>query len=242
MSAKQKFGKVRPETDNFEDRRRHFRADMRLKARFLGPDGVEHPCVVINVSAGGAMVKATTLPRAEDRVILYIDGVGRFESTVVRTGKFGFAVHYNSRRAKTQRTADALIRTLNRRGQLEKDRRIAPRIALDTPVIVTHDDGRSVECTIMDVSLTGASVGIEPQPPLGTELTVGRMRARVVRRHELGIGVIFLGPAERMEDVIEKAAGNTKLLTHDAPGVRRSGQNADGTTIATPFGRKHSDD
>ena len=215
---------------------------MRLKARYLGADGREQPCVVINVSAGGAMVKAKRIPSPDEKIVLYVDSVGRFECTVVRAGKNGFAVRYHSRRAKTQRTADALIRILNRRGNLHTDRRIAPRIALDTPVIVTHEDGTSVECTIMDVSLTGASVCIDPRPPLGTELTVGRMRARVVRRHEHGVGVVFLGPAERMEDVIAEAVDTPKMLTHSPFGQRKGdAESGSGIAVASPFGRKSHD-
>lgn len=239
MSANNKHARQAPDGQTFEDRRRHLRTNMRLKARYLGENGKEQPCVVINISAGGAMVKAKRVPASDEKVILYIDGVGRFESTVVRSGNFGFAVRYHSRRAKSQRTADALIRVLNKRGNIETDRRITPRIALDTLVTVTHEDGTSIDCTIMDVSLTGASICLDPQPPLGTELIVGRMRARVVRRHEHGVGVVFLGPNERMEDVIASTSERPKMLTH-APLSGSSGQS--GIGVATPFGRKpHKD-
>lgn len=221
-----------------EDRRRHLRADFRLKARYLDPNGREHACVVVNISAGGAMVKAKKAPQAGDRIVLYVDGVGRFESTVVRSGRHAFAVRYHSRRAKTQRTADALIRVLNR-GQRESDRRIAPRIAMNQPVVVTHEDGSHVECGILDVSLTGASLAMDPQPPLGTEMIVGRMKARVVRRHELGVGVIFLGSMDRMEDVIEQASQD---LNNDENFASSGNNDRAGTLIAPSFGRKTTDE
>lgn len=216
--------------DGHEDRRRHARANYRLKARYLGPDGAERPCVVINVSAGGAMVRAKITPNIGDQVILYIDSIGRFEGEVVRAGRFAFAVHYSSRRAKTQRTADALIRVLNR-GQRKNDRRLTPRIDLDRSVMVTHEDGSRIECSILDISLTGASIKIEPTPALGTEMIVGRMKARVVRRHEMGVGVIFLGSTRFMDDVMEKAAGGTD----DSPTPEKG---KSGTMIASTFGRK----
>ncbi len=213
--------------DHFEDRRRHARASYRLKARYLGEDGAERPCVVINVSAGGAMIRAKITPKSGERVVLYIDSVGRFEGTVIRSGKHAFAVQYQTRRAKTQRTADALIRVLNR-GQRNSDRRVTPRIDIDRTVTVTHEDGSRIECAIMDISLTGASLAIEPQPSLGSEMIVGRMKARVVRRHDMGVGVVFLGSAKFMDDVIDQT-------THTA---EEADPHNDGTPIAGSFGRR----
>lgn len=211
--------------DGYEDRRRHARANYRLKARYMGEGGNEYPCVVVNISAGGAMVRTKVAPKENEKVVLYVDSVGRFEGTVIRAGKRAFAVQYQSRRSKTQRTADALIRVLNR-GQRGTDRRVTPRIDLNRTVKVTHNDGTHIECAIMDISLTGASLNIDPAPPLGTEMIVGRMKARVVRRHDVGVGVIFLGSTENMDDVISQASGDDTTKS--------------GTEIASSFGRKHA--
>lgn len=235
-----------PSLDNHDDRRRHSRVSYRLKARYLDEAGEERPCVVANISAGGAMVRAKKTPNRGEKVVLYIDGIGRFEGQVVRAGKHAFAVHYKARRAKTQRTADALIRVLNR-GQRAQDRRNMPRIEMERPVIVTQKDGSQIECTILDVSLTGASISIDPQPPLGTEMIVGRMKARVVRRHEVGVGLVFLGSAKHMEDVINQTADiSTKSDTVDQDWNRSASDKLKqeitdvGTEIASHFGKKEN--
>jgi len=222
----------------YEDRRRHKRAGFRLKARYLLDDGTERPCMVVNISAGGAMVRAKHTPSVGDRIVLYVDSVGRFEGVVIRVGHNGFAVQYRTRRAKSQRTADALIRVLNR-GQRDVDRRLAPRIAMDRPVTVSHEDGSQVDATILDVSLTGASLRLDPRPPLGTDLIVGRMRARVVRHHDIGVGVIFQGPAERMDAVFEATGGPPEDPSDDDGDTRRPARF--GTGLATPS-RKHRSD
>ena len=80
-------------------------------------------------------------------------------------------------------------------------------------------------CSIRDISLTGASIDIAPQPPLGAQLKLGKMMAKVVRRHDTGVGVVFTGPATHMEDVIEQTASGPETP-------------ADGAGIAKSFGKK----
>jgi hypothetical protein len=45
---------------------------------------------------------------------------------------------------------------------------------------------------VLDVSISGASVGTEVRPPVGSEVVLGRLRARVVRHHSEGLGLEFL--------------------------------------------------
>lgn len=206
------------------ERRRHRRVDFSAKARVLKANGVEEPCLVINASAGGALFKAVNPPAEGERVIVYIDDVGRFEGYVIRATKHSFAVDYRSRRAKARRTADSLTEAVHKRA-MSLDRRGTPRIRRDGPAIVTLEDGRVVDCQILDISLTGASIAIEDRPPLGAPITVGRMKAKVVRRHETGVGVVFTGPAQRMEDVFADAEARIEPVR-------------DGTKVAPHFGKK----
>lgn len=201
------------------ERRRHVRVDMPLKARFLTADGSEHNCIVVNISAGGALLKAKTPPPENCTIVVYIDQIGRFEGRVVRSGRHSFAVDYRSRKARAVKTADALIEAMNMRGP-RHDRRLAPRIRHESHATVILDSGVKIPCSILDISLTGASIEIEPRPPLGATLTLGRMSAKVVRRHEKGVGVVFSGPAQRMEEAMDDAIGD------------------DGAVLASGFGRR----
>ena len=203
------------------ERRRHARIDMPLKARFLRADGVEQPCLVINVSAGGALLRAKEPPAQNEPIVIYIDELGRFEARVVRAGRHSFAVDYRGRRAKSSRTADSLTHMLNNEGRRD-DRREAPRIRQDARATVRLDTGEILPCSILDISLTGASIEIDPQPPLGAHLTLGKMSAKVVRRHDRGVGVVFSGAAKRMDDVVNQTAAPTEA----------------GAALAESFGRK----
>ena len=214
-----------PVTEDPSERRKHRRVDTPLKARFLSVDGSERPCLVVNISAGGALLRAKQPPKFGESIVVYIDDLGRFESTVVRSRDKSFAITFNKKRAKRAKTADNLTKVLNREGVAD-DRRGAPRIRHDSPATVILEDGIEQNCAILDVSLTGASIEINPRPPLGARLILGRMTAKVVRRHEKGVGVVFTGAAERMEDVI---AETTSTEPDPAPGSR----------IAPVFGRKN---
>lgn len=208
-----------------EDERRRFRrVDLAIKARVLKENGEEEPCLVVNISAGGALLKAVNPPGAGEHVVIYIDDVGRHEGQVIRSAKHFFAVDYRGRRAKTKRTADDLTQTLNNR-QMKLDRRTAPRIKHDQQTVLTMENGETIACEILDISLTGASIAIDPRPDLGVKVTVGRMVGKVVRRHEKGVGVVFTGPAGKMEEIIE----NTR-----AP----QGPPTFGPAFAPAFGKK----
>ncbi|MGF1545510.1 MAG: PilZ domain-containing protein [Parvularculaceae bacterium] len=158
------------------ERRRHLRVPIGSKARVLTPDGNERPCLVVNASAGGALLKAKEPPSPGERVVVYIDEIGRFEGRVVRASRHSFAVDYRSRRGKLQRTADALIEAVNNKGR-KPDRRGTPRIRQNQNATVVLDSGETVECTMLDISLTGASIAIDPRPRLGELVTVGKMKA-----------------------------------------------------------------
>ncbi|GJL92603.1 PilZ domain-containing protein [Hyphococcus sp.] len=198
--------KIEPKApENDADRRRHQRVDLPLKARFLTETGDERAAVVLNISAGGAILRAKFPPAFGQSVVLYIDQIGRVEAKVVRSSNDSFAVNYRKRRAKHAKIADNLTTALHNRRR-GADRRKSPRVTHDAPATVYLEDGRQLQCAILDISLTGASIEINPRPPLGMHLILGRMTAKVVRRHEKGVGVVFTGAAEHMEEVIADAA------------------------------------
>ena len=209
------------------ERRKHLRVEVPLKARFLDDSGNEQACLVINISAGGAFLRTKNPPEFGKAVVLYIDQLGRYEGRVTRSGANSFAVTYEKKRAKSARTADDLTQIMNQ-GRRTHDRRRAPRIQHDAPAIIHFEDGRTEQCAILDISLTGASIEVSPRPPLGTRLILGRMTAKVVRRHDKGVGVVFTGAAKRMDDVIAETSARI-----ETPEI--------GASVATPFGKKGVD-
>jgi hypothetical protein len=208
-----------------DDRRKHARVPYKGKARVLTSEGKELACLILNISAGGVMLKTKFAPKLGERLIVYIDELGRFEGDVVRSSTHVFAVDYRSRRAKSRRTADALTYAVNAPdGSL--NRRASPRIRRHSATSVRLENGETINCSILDISLTGASVEIDPRPPLGAVVTIGKMTAKVVRRHDKGVGVVFTGPSAGIEEVIEKTSGSQNETLGDGP------------EFAAPFGKK----
>ncbi len=218
------FGQAKSDEAEASNRRKHARANLPLKARFLDENGSEWPCLVLNVSAGGALLQTDNPPAFGRPVVLYVDRLGRFEGIVTRSTDNKFAIHYEKNRERSAKVADDITEVMHK-GRRSLDRRITPRIEQDSPALVHFEDGDSQECSLIDISLTGASLEVSPRPALGTRLILGRMTAKVVRRHDTGVSVVFTASAARMDDVISDAAA-----TDDPP--------KSGTQFAPTFGKK----
>ena len=175
------------------ERRRFRRVETPLDLRFVH-DGAETAGRLLDVSPGGARIGSEDAPPKGTRIAIYAERIGRLEAEVVRVTEGGFAVRFTHRLGRAKRLADALTWVLNR--PPERDRRRARRYPQDEPARLCRADGSVLACRILDISTTGASVRVPDQhrPPVGERIVLGVMRARVVRHHHDGIGVLFAEP------------------------------------------------
>jgi hypothetical protein len=175
------------------DRRRHQRVPVSLFGRFMREDRQEYPCQVINMSAGGMAVISPVACQTGERIVAYLDNLGRIEGIVARPFEGGFAVRILASLYKRERIANLLTWLVNQKslglGEERKHERIVPRVNA-SKLIMPNGDVHN--CRVIDVSLSGASVACVPRPPLGTMVILGRMRGRVVRHHEQGIALQFV--------------------------------------------------
>ncbi|MEM9495986.1 MAG: PilZ domain-containing protein [Pseudomonadota bacterium] len=221
-------------TEKSEDRRRYVRVSIPLKARFLAESGEEHPCVVDNISAGGAWLQTKTPPQSDETVVVYVDELGRFEGKVVRADETGFAIAYEQKRSRAKKTADHLTRLINM-PRIEVELRNAPRIRQDAPATVYFEDGSQSDCRILDISLIGASIEISAPPSVGANLILGKMAGKIVRHHDTGAAIVFTGPARRTDETLALAADrHPQPLT--APARRRTPMG--GAPLAQSPGKK----
>lgn len=183
---------------NVSDRRRHKRVALELLGRFMRENKQEHACKLIDISAGGAAIKPLTPVPVEtgERVVAFFDHVGGIEGTVVRALEGGFAIKLAATRHKREKLADTLTWLANRpelSGEQERrHERIVPRGGRQRLQLA---EGIVLECQLLDISVSGASIGDTPaRPPIGMEVIIGNnnLRARVVRHHAQGFGVQFL--------------------------------------------------
>lgn len=174
------------------ERRRFQRVKISVLGRFMLSNRNEYPCQIVDMSPGGAALMTPVSGSIGERVVAYIDHIGRIEGEITRMLEGGFAMSVNATARKRDKLAAQLTWLANRSVlNLPEDRRherITPRQPFSD---VTLPDGRELRCKIIDVSLSGAAIATEVKPPLGSRITLGRMRARVVRHFDDGIAVEF---------------------------------------------------
>ena len=180
---------ARPTTD----RRRHRRISIPLLGRFMRANHNEYPCRLTDISVGGAAVMSPVAVHPGERIIAYIDLLGGLEGTVARVFDGGFAIKFQFSAHKREKLAAQLTWLLNKDLVSGIDRRRHERIAVPDRTSTLHlENGISLEVALIDVSLSGASLQTEVRPAIGSEVTLGKLRGRVMRHHEKGIGVEFL--------------------------------------------------
>jgi hypothetical protein len=175
-----------------EERRRFQRVRVDLLGRYMLPDRREFPCQVTDMSPGGMALVAPVSGKAGDRVVAYVDHLGRLEGTIVRVYPNGFAMSIAATARKRDKLAAQLTWLANRHIlNLPEDRRhdrVVPRNPRTTMVL---GDGTTIPCRIVDMSLSGAAVATETKPDIGAVVMLGKTQGRVVRHIEDGVAIEF---------------------------------------------------
>jgi hypothetical protein len=175
-----------------EDRRRHQRVKVNLLGRYMLADRREFPCQIVDMSPGGMALIAPVGGAAGERVIAYVDHLGRLEGTIARLFPNGFAMTISATARKRDKLAAQLTWLANRHIlALPEDRRhgrIVPRNPLGRLIL---PNGVNLTCRIIDVSESGAGIASQERPAIGTLVTLGRVQGRVVRHLEDGFAIEF---------------------------------------------------
>jgi hypothetical protein len=178
-----------------QERRRHQRVKVVLPGRYMLEDRREYPCQTIDISPGGVALAGVAKGRIGERVIAYLNQIGRVEGTVARHFDEGFAIQMRLPVIKREKLADQLTWLANRQalGMAEDRRheRIAPRLAHTT---LRLPNGQEYLGKLVDVSISGAALTVAATPPIGSPVIVGETAAQVVRQFAGGIAVEFNRP------------------------------------------------
>lgn len=180
---------VRTEDHDIE-KRRHRRVELVLPARFMLPDKSEYEATLQNISAGGLMLKSDIQPEMGALVIVYVQDIGRLEGEVVRQMPDGFAISFKFAEKLRERVVEKLTCKINA-ALTGVEQRASVRQETDEKAHLMLADGSEIECRVLDMSLGGLSLAVSLRPPVGEIIHIGKMRGRVVRHHEQGIGVAF---------------------------------------------------
>jgi hypothetical protein len=177
-----------------QDRRRYQRVRVNLLGRYMLSDRQEYPCQVVNMSPGGMALIAPTIGQVGERVIAYVDHLGRLEGVIARTLVNGFAMTIAATPRKRDKLAAQLTWLANRHIlNLPEDRRHGRFVPRNPNARLILPNGSTVTCRIIDVSLSGAGVAIVPnlRPDIGAMVTLGKISGRVVRHLEEGFAIEF---------------------------------------------------
>ena len=172
--------------------RRFQRVNVNLLGRFMLENRMEYPCQTIDMSPGSAALMSDTTGKVGEKVVAYIDHIGRIEGEITRVFRDGFAMTVGATERKRDKLASQLTWLANRHElNLAEDRRherFVPKIRLSK---IIADDGSELTCRIIEVSLSGASLQIQSRPDEGAPITLGGIRGRVIRHTEDGIAMEF---------------------------------------------------
>src|SRR5438105_11340506 len=91
-----------------EDRRRHQRVKISLLGRYMLESRREYPCQAVNMSPGGIALVAPVIGTPGERVVVYLDHVGRVEGRIVRQLPNGFAMTVAATERKREKLAAQL--------------------------------------------------------------------------------------------------------------------------------------
>jgi PilZ domain len=172
-----------------EERRRFQRVRVSLTGRYMLADRRVFPCQLDNMSPGGMALIAPVAGRPGERIIAYVNHLGRLEGHIARVFQNGFAVSISATPRKRDKLAAQLTWLANRHILgLPEDRRHG-RIVPRNPV------GRLLMPNGVNLarrsSQSGAGIATDQRPPIGALVTLGKVQGRVVRHLEDGFAIEF---------------------------------------------------
>lgn len=180
---------------NAADQRRHQRVQVALLGRYMLSDRREYPCQTVDMSPGGVRLTCAVMGAVGERVVLYLEHVGRIEGAIVRQTGDGFAAQLSATPRKRDKIASQLTWLVNRELLgLPEGRTHERLVPIRSAVTLRLDGGREINGRIIDISMSGVAIACRETAPLGAMVTVGSTPGRLVRYFDNGFGIQFLLP------------------------------------------------
>ncbi|WP_421694889.1 PilZ domain-containing protein [Aestuariivirga sp.] len=168
-----------------------------FSARLVLPGGKVHGCEVTAMDPDSARIITAKQVLRGTSVSALIEDVGRVDGLAGEAADDGFWMEFTfsgKRHAQFVRHLRWLIRREQQRAQADRRHtRFAPQ---DGTARITLPGGREMLCEVQDISLSGAGIKSPTLPSIGSPVTLGRMRGRVVRHLDGGFAIEFLTPLE----------------------------------------------
>ncbi len=177
------------------DGRRFQRVTIGLSGRCMFESRLEYPCETVDISPGGMRLSAPVIPRIGEKVIAYINGLGRFEGPAIRELHDGFAITFKAPAAKRESLADKLTWFANRLAlDIAEERRHLRIEPFMRRAIMRFPDGREHLIKILNFSNAGIAVETSAPPQIGAQILIGKTEVLVLRHFEGGFAGQFVTP------------------------------------------------
>lgn len=174
------------------DQRRHQRVDVTLHGRYMLPDRTEHECMTVDMSPGGVLFRAPVSGGLGDRVIAYLETVGRIEGKIARKTAQGFAMTINATIRRRDKLASQLTWLANRSELgLPEDRRHERYVPKNPHARLVTASGAELMVRLIDISLSGTAFNTDTPFNKGDLILLNQTPAKVVRVFERGVAVEF---------------------------------------------------
>lgn len=182
--------------DPTKDRRTEDRARLKVQGKLFSKKGqFEEACLVLDLSPNGAGLKSACTAAPGTHVVLYVDGLGRFEGTVIRHDRLYVGVQFKLSEILRERIAERIAAYVEKGTGVPTLKRGSPRLSVsEAAYSFTLESGQSHPCDIDDIALSGASFKTTARPAIGERVFFGKTTAVVVRHTEFGFAVTFSEP------------------------------------------------
>jgi hypothetical protein len=182
----------------------YFRVKISLPGRYMLEDKREFACRTIEFSASGVSLAAPVRGRRGERVVVYLDYIGRIEGTIIRDTPTGFALALIYSRSRREKLAEQLTYLLGKDELSKADRRHDRILPHRRHAILHLGSGEEHLVKLIDISVSGAAIATQFKAPLGTKVRLGDVEGSIIRHFETGMAIEFTTPLtiERFDENI----------------------------------------
>lgn len=198
---------LRTQAQQPSERRRFRRLPLEVDGRLQDAVGLEHHCRTLNLSPGDACITTPAILRVGDKIIMYLNEVGRVEADVLRADPEdrSFGLRFRVGRHKLERHVDILMGMMYPWAR-DADARRTPRTPGAGMADVRTASGRVIACQVVDISTVGVGLATTaPRPLLGEWVFIAGKAGRVARYFDGGFA-IDLRPASDLAAIKPGAA------------------------------------
>ena len=174
------------------------RTRLKVQGKIFFPEKrYEEECLVLDMSPDGAGLKSACSAALGSSVVLYVDGLGRFEGTIIRHDRLHVGVQFEYSKTTRERIAERIADYLKHGTSTHKSTRDSSRQAVAAaPHSFMLESGQAHPCDILDIALSGVSFKATAGPAIGERVFFGKSAWVVVRHTDVGFTVAFSDPGE----------------------------------------------